>query len=162
MKLNRKNGIGVAIVCICLFLVSCGGDESSITSGGGGSGVTSDGGSSSAKFAGTYTGTVTISAKGSEVDNTKTRDAVLVIRSNGTATLTIDGETIQGTINGDRFGFSVKVIEEDGLVECDADAVLNGRISSGRGTGMIVGSGKCEVLTAKTGFDVTGSINVSR
>lgn len=162
MYFVKKFRLRLAVLFVSVFLVACGDDKSTITSGGGGSGVGSDGGSGSAQFAGTYTGTATISAKGSEVDNTKTHDAVLVINSDGTARLTIDGQTIDGTISGNQFGFSVKVIEEDGLIECDADAVLTGTINGSQGTGMIVGSGECEILTAKSGFDVSGSLNVSK
>ncbi len=65
-------------------------------------------------------------------------------------------------MNGNKFGFSVRVIEEEDLVECVADAILTGSISGGRGTGTVSGSGQCKILTAKTGFTVSGTLSVSR
>ena len=153
-----------ALVFVCaLILAGCGSDKSVVTSGTGDAGVASDSGSGSAAFAGTYRGTITLSAKGSEIDNTKTQDAVLVVRNDGTAQLTIDDQApIEGFMNGNKFGFSVRVIEEEDLVECDADAILTGSISGGRGTGNVSGSGECKIFTAKTGFDVSGKLSVSR
>ena len=149
-------------IILALTLVGCGGDKSVITSGGGDAGVSSDGGSSSAVFAGTYQGEVTLSAQGDEVDNTTTNSITLVVRTDGTASITIDGDTIEGFISGNNFGFSIVVIEEDGLVECSADAIVTGTISSGVATGSVSGSGDCEILTAKTGFDVSGSLTATR
>ena len=159
-----KRGCFTALmVAVFVLLASCGGDKSSVSSGNGSSGVTSDGGASSSKFAGTYNGTITINAKGSEVDNSNTEPAVLLVRSNGTARLTIDGDdVIEGFMNGNKFGFSVRVVEEDGLIKCSADAILTGSISGSKANGTISGSGKCKVVSAKTGFDVTGSLKASR
>jgi hypothetical protein len=87
----------------------------------------------------------------------------LLVRDNGTARLTIDGDqVIEGFMNGNKFGFSVRAVEEDGLVECSGDAILTGTISGGKGSGSISGSGKCKLLTAKSGFDITGSLSVTR
>lgn len=163
MSIKTRDFVRVAIVGVLFILSGCGGDKSSITSGGGNSGVTSDGGSSSSALAGTYKGTVTLTAKGSKVDNTSTRSATLLVRSDGTARLTIDeDQVIEGFMNGNKFGFSVRVIEEDGLVECSAEAILTGTISGGKGSGSISGSGKCKILTVKTGFDVSGKLSVTR
>ena len=153
----------VVLVGVVLGLGGCGGDRSEVTSGTGDSGVSSDGGAGSSIYAGTYNGTITLSAKGSEVDSTQTSDARLVVRDDGTAQLTIDDqEPIEGFMNGNKFGFSVRVIEEEDLVECKADAILTGSISGGRGNGTVSGSGECKLLTAKTGFTVSGTLSVSR
>ena len=148
---------------VFLLLTSCGGDKSSVTSGNGSSGVTSDGGSSSSKYEGTYKGSITIAAKGSKVDTSSTEPAVLLVRSDGTARLTIDGDNVvEGFMNGNKFGFSVRVIEEEDLVKCSADAILTGSISGGTASGTVSGSGKCKLVSAKSGFDVTGSFKASR
>ena len=157
-----KRGVSNAAIILTLLLVAgCGSDTSVVTSGFGSSGVTSDGGSGSAKFAGTYTGTLMLEAKGSEVDESDTEEVTMVVRTDGTATITIEGQEIEGFMNGNAFGFSVRVVENDGLVRCNADAILTGTISGGRGTGTITGDGECKVITAKTGFTVTGTLNVS-
>ena len=163
MNITIRDFLQVAILGTLVFLSGCGGDSSSITSGGGNSGVTSDAGSSSATYAGTYEGTITLTASGSKIDSTETRSATLLVRDNGTARLTIDGDqVIEGFMNGNKFGFSVRAVEEDGLVKCSGDAILTGTISGGKGSGSISGSGKCKLLTAKSGFDITGSLSVTR
>ena len=160
---NFKCGLLAIILSIPLLLAGCGGDESSVTSGGGGSGVISDGGSGSAEFAGTYVGTIRIIAEGSEVDTDSTQAATLLVRSDGTARLTIDGaDQIEGVVSGNTFGFSVRVVEEDGLIECDANATLMGSISGASATGTLMGSGECEIITATTGFGVSGSFTATR
>ena len=162
--INAARGLlKVVFLGAVLILGGCGGDRSEVTSGTGDSGVSSDGGAGSSAFAGTYNGTITLSAEGSEVDNTKTSKAVLVVRDDGTAQLTIDDEApIEGFMNGNKFGFSVRIIEEEDFVECEADAILTGSISGGRGTGTVNGSGECKLFTAKTGFTVSGTLSVSR
>lgn len=159
---NTKRSFMLAVILGgCLFLTACGGDKSSVTSGSGNSGVSSDNGASSARYAGTYTGNITLTAKGSKVDNTTENPAVLLVRSDGTASLIIDGkDVVEGFMNGNKFGFSIRVVEEDGLVECDANAVLTGSISGARGSGTVSGSGDCKVVAVKTGFDVTGTLTV--
>ncbi len=163
IKSIRTKLFKVILVAMVISLSGCTDDESSITSGGGGSGVASDGGSTSAKFAGTYTGTATLSISGSSIgDSSSTRDVTLLVRSNGTAQLTIDGDTIEGFVNGNTFGFSIQIVEKDGFVDCRATAILTGTIIGKVGSGTISGSGSCEVLTAKTGFSATGSLSVSK
>ena len=151
-----------AALAFCLVLAGCGGSESAIVTGTGPTGVTSDGGSASAGFAGTYVGTVTVVAKGSRIDTDTTRDAILTVRSDGTATLEIEGNIIEGAMSGNSFGFSVLIIEEEDLVECSANAILTGTISGGTATGNISGAGECELLTASTGFDVTGTASFTK
>lgn len=152
---------------LCLLLLTaliagCG-SKSEIISGTGDSGVESDGGALSAAFAGTYTGTILLNAKGSRIDSSDTSSAVLVVRTDGTAQLTIDGDNvIEGFMNGRSFGFSVVVIENEGGVKCDANALLTGSINGAKATGTVNGSGDCSVLTATTGFEVTGSMNLTR
>jgi hypothetical protein len=163
MTKNRRRYLSAFMMALFVLLASCGGDKSSVSSGKGASGVSSDGGSSSSKYAGSYSGSITITAKGSKIDNSSTKPAVLLVRSDGTARLTIDGDNdVDGFMNGNKFGFSVRVVEEKDLIKCSADAILTGSISEGRASGSISGSGKCKVVSVKTGFDVTGSFKASR
>lgn len=153
----------LAIVVSLLMLVGCSEDESSITSGSGTSDVTSDGGSASTKFASTYSGTLTVTFSGESIDNTtRTESASLLLRSDGTAKLTIDDEMVEGVMDGSTFGFSVRIVEKDGIIDCSADAVMTGSIAGSVGSGTISGRGECETLTAKTGVDMTGSMSVSK
>ena len=138
-------------------------DDSDVTSGGGNTGVGSDGGATSAQFAGTYTGTVTTVIRGDSIDDESDTEAITVlIRSNGTAQLTIDGETVQGTVNGNRYGFSIRRDVSRGLLDCEGDAVITGTIQGNSMTGTVNGSGECELLFGQTGFTMTGSLIASR
>jgi len=158
-----KNSYLIFATVALLFLSGCGGDRSEVSSGSGGStGIMSDGGSGSAVFAGTYVGTIMVRAKGDDIDEESTRSAVLLVRTNGTARITIDSEPIEGEINGNSFGFSVRIIEEDGLVECVADAVLTGSITGSVAMGMLFGSGECEVIAIDSGFDVDGIFTATK
>jgi hypothetical protein len=151
--------LAAALVC---SVAACSDEKSEITSGGG-SVIASDGGASSAKFAGTYKGMITTLLKGSAIDDrTSTDEIVIVVRTNGTASLTIDGETVEGNVNDNRLGFSIRIIEEDGLVKCDGNATVTGTISGNVASGNVIGSGGCDALAASTGLDITGSYTASK
>ena len=152
----------ISILFATFFLAACGGDKSAVVSGSGSTGVMSDGGSGSSAFAGTYVGTITVRARGDDINEESTDAATLLIRTNGTARLTIDSESIEGEISGNAFGFSVRIIEEDGLLECSADAVLTGTIAGSVASGMLFGSGDCSVVGVKTGFDVDGTFSATK
>ena len=150
------------LAAILAVMAGCS-DKSEITSGTGGSGVSSDGGADSAQFAGTYKGTVEVEITGGSIDDSTSIDEfTLVIRSDGTASLTIGGETIEGVIDGDTFGFSIRIVEEEDLVSCDGNARLVGRVSGSSVSGSISGSGECDLLTAKTGVDLSGTLSGSK
>ena len=152
------------IALFAFALAACDHDEESdVTSGGGNTGIGSDGGAESAQFAGTYTGTVTTVIRGDSIDDETDTEAVTVlVRSDGTAQLTIDGESVQGTVNGNRFGFSIRRDFSRGLLDCDGDAVITGAIQGSSMTGTVNGSGECELLFGQTGFTLTGSLTASR
>ena len=160
----RWRGYWLSLLVLALLLLGGCGDRSAIISGTGDSGVTSDGGAQSAAFAGTYSGTITLNAKGDDIDESDTSSAVLLVRDDGTAQLTIDGDNvIEGFMNGRNFGFSVTVIEEDGPVECSAQAIITGMINGNNANGNVSGNGDCDVLIAvSSSFTVTGSMNLTR
>ena len=163
MLFQLNTFIRICFVAALLAFVSGCSDKSEITSGTGGSGVTSDGGADSSQFAGTYKGTVEVEISGGSIDDSTSIDEfTLVIRSDGTASLTIGGETIDGVIDGDTFGFSIRIVEEEDLVSCKGDARLVGRVSGSSVTGSISGSGECDLLTASTGVDLAGSLSGSK
>lgn len=151
----------IAIAFIAALTLGLGGcsDDKEITTGGGDTGIGTDGGATSAQFAGTYQGTVTILLQGDSIDDeTDTEDVTIVVRNDGTASMTISGETVEGTVNGDRIGFSVRREQRDGLLECNADAVVSGTIQSSSIVGSISGSGTCELVVGKTGITLSGSL----
>ena len=152
------------MVLLAIALAGCDHDEDSdVTSGGGNPGVGSDGGAPSAQFAGTYSGTIKTVIVGDEIDDESYTEAVTVlIRTDGTAQITIDGETVQGTVNGNRFGFSIRRDVNRGLLDCEGDAVITGTVEGSSLTGTVNGSGECELLFGQTGFTMTGSMTASR
>ncbi len=150
----------IFVFLVALILAACGGDKSEVTTGGGGSGVVSDGGNPSARFAGSYVGKITTNLSGDSIDDqSDTEDFIIIVRSNGTASLTIDGETVEGEVNGNQFGFSLRIIEERGLIECEGNAIVSGTISGNSLSGTTDGSGECELVAASTGLRITGSLN---
>ena len=153
---------GKATTVLALLLAACSGD-SDVTSGGGDTGVGSDGGSTSAQYAGSYTGTITINIQGSNIDDgSDTEPVTVLVRDDGTARLTIEDESVEGTVNGNRFGFSIRRKIRRGLVECEGDAMVTGTIRSGTLTGPVSGSGECELLVGGTGFTIDGTLTASR
>ena len=148
-----------------LFVISLSGcsEDSDVSSGGGDTGVGSDGGSTSAQFAGTYSGNITISVQGDSIDDdSDTEPVTVLVRDNGTARLTIDGESVEGTVNGNRFGFSIRREIRRGLVECEGDAMVTGTIQSQTMTGPVSGSGECGLLVGGTGFVIDGSLTATK
>ncbi|MGI9317849.1 MAG: hypothetical protein ACR2QW_10980 [bacterium] len=151
-----------AIFLVCM-IAGCSDDKSEVSSGGGGSGVESDGGASSAQFAGTYTGEVTILLSGGTLDGeSSTENATVVIRTNGTASLTIEGTTVEGSVDGNRVGFSIRISRTQDLLECQGDAVISGILEGRLLSGTVTGSGECELIAADTNFGISGSLMANK
>ena len=162
MLLNKKLAIRFLVIIFSLLLVSCGGDKSSITTGSGASGVTSDGGSGSASFAGTYTGTISVTIKGDEISEVLDDPFTVIVRSDGTASLTISGETIEGVIDGNRIGFSIRYDAERDLLECSVEAIITATITGSSISGVVSGGGSCKLIAIKTGVSLTGTLSGSK
>lgn len=152
----------VAIVLACL-IAGCSEDKSEVSSGGGTSGVESDGGAGSAQFAGTYEGEIVTRLNGGTLDGESSTDsATVVIRTNGTASLTVEGRTVEGTVNGNRVGFSIRITQTQDLLECQGDAIISGILEGDVLTGTVTGSGKCELVATDTNFGITGSLKANK
>ena len=150
--------LGITVVA----LSACGGGDEGVSSGGGNT-IPSDGGANSAQFAGTYKGLITTLLRGDSIDDqTSTDDLTIVIRTDGTASITIDGETVNGTVNGNQVGFSIRIVENEGLIECDGVANVTGSVNGNVITGSVDGSGECELFPASTGLTISGSFTASK
>ena len=162
--LRVVNFYKLAVLFCVVLLVSCSGEKSEVTTGSGSTGITSDGGSGSSSFAGTYTGTITTTISGDEIsDETNSDPFVLVVKTDGTATLTISGESIEGVVDSSgNVGFSIVFVEEKDLLECSADAIVIAKISGSSVTGTASGSGECKVIALKTGISLIGSLSGSK
>ena len=158
----KRFGWLLAIALSCL-IAGCSEDKSEVRSGGGASGVESDGGAGSAQFAGTYTGEIVTRLTGGTLDGeTSTDSATVVIRTDGTASLTVEGTTVEGTVNGNRVGFSIRITRKQDLLECQGDAIISGILEGGALTGTVTGSGECELIAADTDFGITGSLTANK
>lgn len=152
----------ISAIVLAGALASCS-DDAEVSSGGGVTGVGNDGGNPSAQFAGTYVGEITTTFRGDEFDDDTETDRIEIqIRNNGTALVTIEGESVEGTVDGRRVGFSIRYSRDIGLIDCDSDAILTGDIGTNRITGPVSGSGECDLLTGSSGFDISGSFTATK
>ena len=155
----------IILLCVVsvLGLGGCVSDESEVTSGGGGSGVVSDNGANSAVYAGVYSGSLVLSFSS---DNIGTRnrnlDATMAVGSDGMARLIIDGDSTTGNLNGNQFGFKVRISDTEDLVKCKGDALINGSIIGNIAQAAVSGSGECEFLTFDDPMTISGSLSVSK
>lgn len=154
---------GFLVLTLVVLIAGCGGDRSEVNTGGGSSGVESDGGSLSARFAGSYLGTITTNLTSDSFDDqTDVDDLLIVVRNDGTATLSIDGENVDGVINDNRLGFSIQIIEERDLLECEGNAIVTAVIDGINLTGDTQGSGSCDLALASSGLRITGTLSATR
>jgi hypothetical protein len=150
-------------ILLACVVTACSDNKSEVSSGGGGSGVVSDGGANSAQYAGTYIGEITTILSGGTFDGEQTTEtATIVIRSNGTASLTIQGNAVEGTVNGNRFGFSIRIKKQQDFLECEGDAIISGILDGNALSGNVTGSGECELIAADTSFNIGGSLMAAR
>ena len=150
-------------ITLVFALAGCSDDKTEVSSGGGASGVESDGGSDSAKFAGTYTGELVTRIEGGTLDGESSTESVtVVIRTTGTASLTVEGTVVEGTVNGNRVGFSVRISRTQDLLECKGDAVISGILEGDTLSGVVTGSGECELIAADTDFAISGSLRATK
>lgn len=155
----------VLIGIFAIALVGCS-DDTDVSSGGGDTGVGNDGGNPSAMYAGTYVGDITTEISGDEFDDKTNVDRIeILIRSNGTARVTIEGESVEGTVDGRQVGFSVEISRSFGLIDCDSDSVIRGTINAAGNqiNGDANGSGRCKLpVTGSTGVDLTGTFYANK
>ncbi|MEA3292082.1 MAG: hypothetical protein U9Q71_07260 [Pseudomonadota bacterium] len=149
--------IWIAALSACLLLAGCSDDDTKISGGGGGGG---DGGSESAKYAGTYKGTVTTKAESSSVGSASdTSDMTLVIHKDGTVTFTVEGESVTGAITGNKFNIPFKIEWSEKLVTCKGNLVVSGTVSGTNISGPVSGTGSCKAAGASTSVKVTGNLS---
>jgi hypothetical protein len=149
------------IVCTLLFGLAACSEEDGISSSGGGSTV-SDGGSGSAQFAGTYKGSMKVAYKGDGVDGNDTLATTIVIRTNGTVTMAIDGETVNGVINGNKVEIAFTVTESEDGITCKGNAVVVATVSGSSLSGPVTGDAECKLLLLERNADLTGTLTATK
>ncbi len=158
--MNQKLRSAV-VVCTLLFGLTACSEEDGISSSGGGSTV-SDGGSGSAQFAGTYKGSMNVKFKGDGIDGDDTLDTTIVIHDNGTVTMTIDGESVNGAINGTKLEIVFTVTESEDGITCKAKARVVATVSGSSLSGPVTGDAECKLLLLERNADLTGTLTATK
>ena len=158
--MNSKLRSALITFTLIFSLAGCS-EEDGISSSGGGSSV-SDGGAESAQYAGTYRGTTDVAYKGDGVDGTDTLDTTIVIHDNGTVTMTIDGESVNGVINGNQLEIAFTITESEDGITCEANAVVMATVSGTSLSGPVSGDAECKLLLLERTADLTGTLSASK
>ena len=157
--MNPKLRSSVFACTLLLGLTACSEDEG-ISSIGGGS--TSDGGAESAQYAGTYKGAMQVEYKGDDIDGDDTLDTTIVIRDNGTVTMTIDGETANGGISGNQIEIAFTITESEDGVTCVGNALVRATVSGTSLSGPVSGDAECKLLLIERNAILTGTLNANK
>lgn len=150
----------VFVFFLAFSLSACNDDDGiSSTNGGGSSG---DGGAQSAQYAGVYNGTVTVNYQSEDLSGSRAYPARMNVNRNGTVSLTIDGETIAGVINGNKVAVDLKLTQTENITKCEVNIAFRATIVGNKMTGPITGDGTCRQLVTKRDATVSGNINLSK
>ena len=149
------------VVCTLLFGLTACSEDDGISSSGGGS-LKSDGGSGSAQFAGTYVGSMKVEYKGDGVDGDDTLATTIVIHNNGTVTMAIDGESVNGVINGSKIEIIFTVTESEDGITCKGTARVIATVSGSSISGPVAGDAKCKLLLLERNADLTGTLTATK
>ena len=148
-----------------LGLSACSDDES-ISSSSAGT-AAGDGGAESAQYAGTYDGTMNVTYTGEDLtgDDFRGEDAfpaTVVINTNGTVTLKMEGESINGTINGNSMEVAMKITKKEDGITCEGDALVKATVSGNRLQGPVSGDAECKLGLIKRDAELTGTISATK
>ena len=148
---------------ICLFAIGLGAcaEDEGISASGGGT-ISGDGGASSSQYAGTYRGTMDVSYTGDGIDGSDSLPTTLVINSDGTVILTIDGESVRGVINGSQVEVAFRVTESEDGITCTGDALVRATVSGTSLSGPVSGDAECKLALIKRSATLTGSISARK
>jgi hypothetical protein len=158
MKIKIRSTL---IACTLMHSLAGCSEEDGISSSGGGSSV-SDGGAKSAQYAGTYKGAMEVEYKGDDVDGDDTLDTTIVIHDNGTVTMTIDGESVNGVINGNMLEVAFTVTKSEDGITCVGNAVVRATVSGTSLSGPVSGDAECKLLLIEKNADLTGTLRASK
>ena len=149
------------IICLVLTGLAACSEEEGISSSSGGTSA-GDGGANSAQYAGTYRGTTDVAYTGDGVDGEDSLPTTLVINTDGTVLLTIDGESVGGVISGNQVEVAFTITKSEDGVNCKGDALVRGTVSGNSLTGPVSGDAECKLLLIKRNATLTGSISASK
>jgi hypothetical protein len=157
--MNSKLRSTVFACTLLLGLTACSEDDGISSSGGGSA---SDGGAESAQYAGTYKGAMQVEYKGDGVDGDDTLDTTIVIHDNGTVTMNIDGESVNGVISGNQIEIAFTVTESEDGITCVGNAVVRATVSGTSLSGPVTGDAECKLLLIERNATLTGTLNANK
>ena len=147
-------------LAFCFGLVACD-DDSSISESDGGS-LTGDGGAQSAQYAGTYNGNMYVKYSGNDVNGDDTLPSTVQINTNGTVSLTTEGETVNGVINANKLEIGLKLKRTEDGVKCSGDVLVTATVQGRSLSGPVAGDAECKLLTFERSAKLTGSLTASK
>ncbi len=152
-----------SLATILIFVLALSGcsDDSSISSSGGGS-LASDGGATSAQYAGTYRGNTSVHYVGDGIDDTDSFPTTVVINKDGTASVTIEGETVSGVMNGNKLEVPVKLTKNEDGITCKGTMLIKATVSGANMSGPVTGDAECSLLLIKRTATMTGSLSAKK
>jgi hypothetical protein len=148
------------VLGLSIGLVACD-EDTSISSSNGGS-LTGDGGVRSAQYAGTYRGNTHIEYSGDDVNGNDDLPTSLTINTDGTVSVTIEGETVDGVINGNQIDIRIKITRTEDGIKCKGDASITATVQGASVSGPVSGDAECKLLTIERNADLSGSISASK
>lgn len=156
----------ISVVFFLVFgLAACGGGDSDS-----GSMVepTAPGNSLPANFVGTYTGTLTVTARALGLSQTDTFPITIVVNSDGTVRFEGDDpdETFtSGIANDGSFAVEVSVSDLDSSVEeCDSDTSISvtGNVDGTTAAGDVSGEGRCTIDGITADISLSGTFTANK
>lgn len=152
-----------SLITSLLFMLALTGcsDDSSVSSSGGGS-LASDGGATSAQYAGTYKGSTSVRYVGDGIDDTDSFPTTVVINDNGTASVTIEGETVSGVMNGNQLEVPVKLTKKEDGVTCEGTLLIKATVDGTNMSGPVTGNAECSLLLIKRTATMTGTLSAKK
>lgn len=149
------------LVCLLTLGLAACSDESSISSSSGGTSA-GDGGAQSAQYAGTYKGSMAVEYHGDGVDGTDTLPATVIIHNNGTVTLEMEGESVNGTINANQLEIAFDITKNQDGIKCDGTALVQATVSGTSLNGPVKGNAECSLTLIKRTASLTGTLSAQK
>ncbi len=153
----KKLFVFICTVSLALILAACG-SGTVVTSGGGS--APSDGGTTSAKYAGTYTGTINVDYEGADISSgSDSADVTIVVGKDGKVTLTSKDEVVNGVISGNSVYMELRLSHKQTGADCSGIAKVSASINDNVMSGPVSGGANCTILGVnKTSATLSGQM----
>ncbi len=145
------------VFLLTLFLTACGGGSS------GGGGQANDAADQAAPAnpsqAVTYNGTATFALTAPGFPPINDTVPVQIVVQGNNVTLTVEGVSVNTTLNNGSFSVTVPVSETDDGITCKGTATVSGTVSGNSTSGDLSGSATCTGNGLNVPVNLTGSFN---